>query len=353
MGERDTPTDGVEDYCTFLGRALRLRDIELELAHFSWQKTGVRAALTDLERKAAGWRGQWVILQYTTFAWSGRGFPKAAVRAADVLLRNGVRLAVVFHEFKGQPGGRFPIGKIRGAYQDFVVRRLHARSSLSIFTTPTANIPWLPKDDPKSTFIPIGANIPEGGKPEKAMLSAVPKTVAVFGITGHPHTDKEAAAIVAVVRAALQRIPAMRLVVMGRGSSDAEQLLRPALQGQNVEIAVKGILPAESVRAELEGADAYLFVRGPITPQRGSALAGIACGVPIVGYRNGRIGFPLEEAGIEWAPMGDTRELACALVRVLTDDHHWTKLHERNLRVHQDHFSWKRIAEKFVAATAQ
>jgi glycosyltransferase involved in cell wall biosynthesis len=90
-----------------------------------------------------------------------------------------------------------------------------------------------------------------------------------------------------------------------------------------------------------------LFLRGAITPQRGSAIAGIACGLPIVGYRNGEIGDAFKEAGIEWSPWRDRESLTRGLVRVLSDPSRWTELHERNLMAQKNSFSWATIAEQF------
>jgi glycosyltransferase involved in cell wall biosynthesis len=93
-----------------------------------------------------------------------------------------------------------------------------------------------------------------------------------------------------------------------------------------------------------------LFVWSYITLQRGGALAGIACGLPIVGYGNGEPSGALAEAGIEWSPWRDRKALAAALVRVLSEPKRWLDLHERNLLVQEKYFSWNRIAELYIGA---
>ena len=125
-----------------------------------------------------------------------------------------------------------------------------------------------------------------------------------------------------------------------------------ALEGCSVGLDVLGVLPAEEITREFRRADALLFVRGPVVLQRGTAIAGIACGLPIVGYGIGIPRGPLAEAGIEWSPWRDQKALARALVRVLTDSQRWIELHERNVSVHQKYFSWNRIAELYVEALA-
>jgi hypothetical protein len=52
-----------------------------------------------------------------------------------------------------------------------------------------------------------------------------------------------------------------------------------------------------------------LCVRGKLFPRRGSALAGIACGLPIIAYAGATEGTPLAEAGIELVPYRDCEVL--------------------------------------------
>ena len=348
LGRKDEPTDGVEDYCTFLGRALADCGVELRPVRVRWLKQGWLGALRELWRDAAGCRGRWVLLQYTALSWSRRGFPLGALAVLTVLRRRGVRCAVVFHEpwSQGQtPGWR---GRVRGACQDWVIRRLYRRATKAIFTNPLDNIPWLPKDDAKSAFIPIGANIPERvTRRSGCTLEGRRKNVIVFGVTGAPAMSREVEEIAAVLRDACAALGSLRLVVIGRGAIEARDDLATALASCDVELTVRGVLPAEEIAREFECADALLFVRGTMTPRRGSALAGIACGIPIVGYENGEISGPLKEAGIEWSPWRDRDSLARGLVRVLSDGSRWLELHERNLKAQQEHFSWTRIAERF------
>ena len=40
LGRRDEPTDAVEEYCRYLGEALRAHDFELELVRVAWLEDG-------------------------------------------------------------------------------------------------------------------------------------------------------------------------------------------------------------------------------------------------------------------------------------------------------------------------
>jgi glycosyltransferase involved in cell wall biosynthesis len=353
LGRQDMPTDGVEDYCAFLGRALAPEGIDLESVRIPWVEIGWIGALRQLSREGSAWRGRWVLLQYTTFMWSRRGFPLGIVMALAILRRRGARVATVFHEPCRQGGPRW-IDRLRGACQDWVIQRLYRGAVKSIFTVPLEMVAWLPKGEKKAAFISIGANIPErlNRRPAPTRADKV-KTVIIFGVTGAPEMTREVDQIADVMREASKELGKMRLVAVGRGSVEAKELLEEAFEGSSVIVVARGVLPAEEVAREFESADVLLFLRGAITPQRGSAIAGIACGLPVVGYRNGEIGGPLKEAGIEWSLSRDRQSLTRGLVRVLSDPHRWTELHERNLEVQKIHLSWGRIAERFRTALAE
>ena len=353
LGRRDFPTDGVEDYCVFLGNALAQHGKQLERARVFWHEKGWIRALWQLLRESAGWRGKWVLVQYTGLAWSHRGFPFGALAVLGVLNLRGARCAVVFHEFKRQVISQRWIDRVRGACQEAVIHRLYRDAAKALFTVPIETVPWLPIGNSKAVFIPIGANVPERLKPRQPTPADKKKTVVIFGVTGAPNMAAEVQTIIAIMREVKKSLSGLRLVVLGRGSTDAEKLLAPALREDSVEVIAKGILPAEEVAYELESADAFLFARGAITLQRGSAIAGIACGLPMVSYQNGQVSHPLDEAGVEWTPVGDPEALARGLVRILSDQQRWLDLHRRNLRVQQNYLSWSRIAQQYLTILSE
>ncbi len=349
LGRKDAPTDGVEDYCLFLGEALAAKGIGLERERIPWTEMGWIGALRQLSRESSAWCGRWVLLQYTALMWSRRGFPLGVVMVLAILRRCDARIAIVFHEpcRQGGPRSRW-LDRLRGACQDWVIHKLYRGAAKSIFTVPLETVSWLPKGESKSFFISIGANIPERVKWRPApALADREKTVIVFGVTGAPVMTREVEQIAFVMRHASKELGKMRLVAVGRGSIEAREPLVKALEGHNVEVIVRGILPAEEIANEFESADVLLFVRGAVTPYRGSAIAGIACGLPIVGFRNGELGDSFKEAGIEWSPWRDRESLTRGVIRVLTDPHRWTELHQRNIAAQKKWFSWAAIAEQF------
>jgi glycosyltransferase involved in cell wall biosynthesis len=220
-----------------------------------------------------------------------------------------------------------------------VLRAAYRWSERSIFTIDLAKVTWLLGSREKAVFIPVGANLPGAGPlsfEQSARLDGR-KEVAVFCVTGGVHAQREAVASV-------------RVVVRGRNSEAAEEPLRAALAGTGVELEIHGVLPPEAVEHRLSQADVLLFVRGGISSRRGSAIAGIVCGLPVVAYSWRETAPPVTEAGVVLVPSGDREALANALSRVLVDDAYRAQLRRRSLAAREKHFSWEAIAKRFVEA---
>lgn len=351
LGRRDYPTDALQDYCTYLARALVKRGIDLQLVRVPWLEWGWLRALRWLWNESAKWQGSWVLVQYTALSWSRRGFPTMLLSVLWILRQRSGQVAVVFHDVSGYPGQRL-IDRLRRGCQHTVMRMAYRWADKSILTIPLECAPWLPPNPIKAVFIPVGPNIPE---PDRRVRTndRLMKTVAIFGVTGGDNILREVGDIAYAVRQAAQALSPkgqkVRLVVLGRGSEEAEPTFRQHLEGaEGIEVSVLGLLPAEKVTEVLSQADVLLFVRGHISSRRGSALAGIACGLPVVAYEGAETGFPITEAGVLLAPQGNREALAEALIRVLTDDTLWHELHQRSLNAQRTYFSWDAIAQRFV-----
>jgi len=350
LGKLETPTDGVEDYCHWLGRALLQYGCHLESLCLPWP-AGWIPALAWLWRESAGWHGRWVCVQYTAFSWSRSGFPFGLLAALLILRHHGARCAVVLHD-PGPCSGRRWIDRLRRAVQVPVLRAAYRLADRAIFTVDLDNARWLSGNREKAVFIPVGANLPGTTlfAPENAPSGRRVKEISVFCFTGGVHARREAEDIAhAVARAAAHAGP-LRVVVLGRNAQLGEAPLRAALANTNVEIEVHGVLPAELVEQRLSQTDVLLFVRGGISTRRGSAIAGIACGLPVVSYAWSETGPPVTDAGVALVPSGDREKLADALTTVLTDDAYRARLRRQSLSARERHFSWEAIAAKYTQA---
>jgi glycosyltransferase involved in cell wall biosynthesis len=348
LGRPDTPTDGVADYCAFLAKALDARGVQMSLARVPWSENGWFNGLQELWRESAEWRGQWVLLQYTALSWSRRGFPLGAVAVLAILRRRGARSAVFFHEPFGYGGSRW-IDRIRTGCQNWALRALYRYAEKSIFADPLGSVTWLPKNEAKSIYIPIGANIPEPS-PRNDYNQSGRKTVAIFCLSDPPNRQREVNDISQAMRSAASNGTQLRVVFLGRGTTEATEEIERAFHGSSVEVLNLGLRSAEEISCVLSESDAMLCVRGKLFPRRGSALAGIACGLPIIAYGGAAEGTPLAEAGVELVPYGDTAALGNTLARTLADRNRWQELHEKNLLVYERYLSWKSIATKLIEA---
>lgn len=349
LGRQDKPTDGVEDYCVFLAKALAQRAIVLERNRISRDETGWRRALQELSRRSTGWRGKWVFLQYTALAWPFRGFPAGILGVARILKNSGARVAVVFHESKAVPA-KGMLGPSRFVCQEWVIRRLYKVADCAILTVPTETLRWVPRADSKAHFIPIGANIPElpAAQQKASFSNGASRTVGVFCVTEGVPGFREVQEISGAMRQIRKQIQRLRLIVFGRGATEAGATLRTALEGCDIELAIHGVLPAEEVTQILSTLDALLYVRGEVSPQRGCVIAAISCGVPLVGYGDYSKSFPASAAGVLLASPGDSHALSTALGQVLTNSQLWHELQEKNRRAYKEFFSWEAIAGRYA-----
>jgi glycosyltransferase involved in cell wall biosynthesis len=348
LGRQDIPTDGVEDYCTCLGEALELRGFALKRVRVPWAEKGWIGALRQLSGEAAPWRGQWVLLQYTALAWSRRGFCFGALVVLKLLRRKGARVAVVFHDTTPFGGTRLR-DRLRSWIQGWVMRHLALRSNLAVSALPGERMSWAQPASVRRKFvtIPIGSNVHYGEHLPASTQPAQP-TVVVFGVT--EGNAEEAARIGKIVGAAARRTAPLKLMVVGRGANQAADTIRKSLDDAPVSFEVRGVLSSDEIRSELLHSSVQLFIRSGLSARRGSLVAGIVSGLPILGWETSETAFPMTAAGILTAPGGDEGGLIRALSAVLTDSSLATQLSARSLRAAQDHFSWHVIAARFVDA---
>lgn len=351
LGRRDKPTDAVEEYCNFLGAALKARGIDLRAIRVEWVKQGWSKALRELQADARKDSNVWYLVQYTALAWSRRGFSWRVISLIRLLKKSGARVATVFHDVEPYFGNRI-IDRVRRRVQLHTMRRVAELSDLPIFTVALEKIPWARGVREKSVSIPVGANLPE---PEKAWTPAGtpykgPLTVGVFSISDGRVGAGEAETIADTVMYAAERLGALRVVVLGRNSEMAGKILAQRLKGKPVEIAALGMLNGEEVVSALGACHAMLFVRGPISSRRGSAIAGIACGLPVVAYEGWETAAPVTSAGVVLVPGTTANEFGPALLRVLQDSTYRAELAERSRKAQTQHFSWPAIAAQYANA---
>ena len=355
LGKRDEPTDGVEDYCVCLGNALARRGVSVELARMPWAERGWLAGLRWLWRESTDWRGRWVFVQYTALGWSRRGFPLGLLPVVFVLRRRKLSNAVVFHDAVAYSGTRW-IDRMRRAIQQLVMKETAARVDRIILPVVSDNLVWLKPQQGKTIFIPVGSNIPappqgqERNVDDRVSVSRQSKMVAVFGITPGERGEREITEIREAMKAAVLCVPSVQLCVFGRGTKEAEPMLRQFFEATGVEVSVLGLLPAAQIGEILSQADVQVDVRDRISSRRGSVVAGIVCGTPVVGFESAETDGAIRGAGVALVPPGDVKALTAAVSRILSDDLFREELRLRNRIASQKFFSWEAISAQLLEA---
>jgi glycosyltransferase involved in cell wall biosynthesis len=349
LGRPDAPTDAVEEYCRYLGDALLAENFELVIKRVTWPEDGWRRSASSLRRRARKWQGAWVLVQYTALSWSERGFPLRFPRVLKTLKAGGVRVGVVFHDVEPYSGSRV-IDGLRRRAQLHAMRAALRVCDAAVFTVPMENISWIKRPVGNGCFIPVGANLPTSSEANsrKSVSTGGKLSIAVFGITGGEAGPKEIETIVDAVRFAAARVGNLRLIVLGRNAQSAEAELSERFRDSAVELHVLGVLPGEDVVRRLSISDVLLFVRGHISTRRGSAIAGIACGLPVIAFAGPETAPPITEAGLALFSPHRKGDLGDVLLRVLEDEHYRASLAQRSWLAQRRYFSWRAIAARYV-----
>ena len=169
-----------------------------------------------------------------------------------------------------------------------------------------------------------------------------------FFAADKPTLAKEASHIARAVSIAAKQVGPLEVAVLGRNSESGGEELRLALAGSGAEVRIVGLISADEAVRVLGASDVMLFARGPISSRRGSAIAGIARGLPVIEEEGWELAPPITEAGVVLVPEELVQlvpeEFGAALVRVLTDPSYRASLAERSRNAKKGYFSWSVIA---------
>ena len=140
---------------------------------------------------------------------------------------------------------------------------------------------------------------------------------------------------------------ALRLSIFGRHAELHESEIREGLRDLSVELSVEGVLEPPEVIRRLSVCDVLLFVRGHISSRRGSAIAGIACGLPVIAYRGSETAAPITDAGVVLVSPGQPGDLHAVLLEILLNANYRMDLATRSRAAYNSQFSWSAIAARF------
>jgi glycosyltransferase involved in cell wall biosynthesis len=347
LGRRDTPTDGVEEYCQFLAQALRRRQHSAQIVRVPWIEVGWQAGLKRMYASLRDSPSNWVVMQFTNLMWSRRGFPVRALAVAGVARLAGKNLCIVFHDPSGFSGS-YLRDRIRRLVQHSVMRALVSISQQSVLTVSHQGAPWIRRGKgavPK--VIPVGSNIPPRVVPVEMRTDGHLFTIGVFGVTeGHVHEARE---IAEVANRSAAELGAVQLLLFGRGVDAATSWVRQCIES-GVLVKAGGVMLPETVSEWLRSLDVLLFLRGVVSSGRTTAVAAIAHGLPVVGCYGNETAEPITEAGVALVAPGDIPGLSREVVRIARDAQFANELRRRSEDAYKRYFSWDRIAEQFEEA---
>jgi len=333
--------DGIRDYSERLAAELRRGGHRVRVLGLSG---GLAQSLRAIRRSCRRSRGlDWTMLQYSHLAWSKRGVPLAVLAIAATVRLGGTKLAVTLHDPLPFAGIRVR-DRIRTITQLVVMRLLVLLAHRMFVTVDPSVISWA--DDRTRaalSFVPVGSNV---GGTTRARPPREVRTVVVFGVT--ENNVAEATRIAGVVRTARGSLPDLALRVMGRGAQQSMPVLHRQLDGSDVQLSVHGVIPAREVALHIADADVFLFLRGGASSRRGTVVAAIACGTPIVAERGPETATPITEAGVELVSLGDDAAAAAAVVRIVKDRTWSAELSSRNHAAHDRWFSWESIGKRII-----
>ncbi len=338
-------TDAIRDYCGSVSTALEARGRTVDSLDTTWPPP----SFTDFCRALfhRDWKDRWCVLHYTAFLWSRRGLPLWLVPAFMRLKHGGARIAVRFHDPQGHPGSH-AVHRARRLAQHALMRQLTRIADRTLHNVPLESIPWLPSGASHAAYIPVGSTIPPGQAQWVPPSLAEKLSVAMFSMGTPASFDNHVNLVCETLRLAAPRLSRpLKLLAFGRGMLETGPALQTQLSPHGIDCEFHGLLSPEDTSRLLHRAQALLFVRGPISTQRTSVLAGVANAIPTVGYSGPETTGSILNAGILTAGASNASALADELVRVLSSDTLWHEMHERSLAAYAAHFSWDRIAARY------
>jgi glycosyltransferase involved in cell wall biosynthesis len=350
---RDFPpaASGMGDYADRLATELSARDLEVTVV-CSYPADAQRpfAVIPDVER----WDGAGVeaivaavaeaqpdaiLWNYNPFQVGRRGVAPSAPRLARELAKVAP-LVLVLHEL-WYPWGRNGLkGLVWAVAQRMQLRGVMAAATKTVVTTDKRKA-HLERLFPKASveMIPIGANVAATGVPNgtraRLGIPADAFVLAHLGAIGEGRNLAPALTALASLRAKGEDV---RLVLVGRTGIPV-----PRAEG----VHATGILDHDGLSASLKAADAYLFAEptGP-TSRKGSLLAALEHGLPVVAYR-GRDGEPqFAESALLVEP--EPKAIATAVRRLRLDPAYAKALGRAARNLADARYSWHAITDAFV-----
>lgn len=293
VGVSESDTCGVRDHGELLVGGLTAEGLSC-----SWHWLTRRAhSFGEARSEFGGWatelagelveaRPDAVVLQYSVFSYSYRGFPLFVRPALAAVRAPRVPIVSVLHEFV-YPWGRGGLkGKAWAITQAAALRGLLGASSGVVVTAPfradwLQSRRWLPRRP--VGLAPVYSNLPE----PRGAARADQRSEPLLGLFGYAYEGAAMTLVLDALAMLHARGIAAELSLLGApgATSPAAQAWRDAARSRGVEQALSfsGVLPAERLAAELAACDVLLHPEpsGP-TSRKGTLAGSLASGSAVV-----------------------------------------------------------------------
>lgn len=285
-------TCGVRDHAVLLAEALNREDAPCDL-NWLWRNEGslhrgrseIRTWTQQLAVELKSSQADAILLHYSVFAYSYRGFPLFVPMVLSSLHSSRLPLIAVLHEFA------YPWNRMgwRGAAWALTQRALLiavVRASSALVVTTDLRVkwlvsrPWLPRRP--VVVAPVFSNLPPS-----TIGTGLSNSHPVIGLFGYSHEGTAISSVLDAVRLLRdQELPVqLRLLgAPGRSSAAGEMWLAAAqARGISHTLSFSGILTAQELSDALAACDVLLFADtvGP-SSRKTTLAASLASGRPVV-----------------------------------------------------------------------
>lgn len=291
-----------------------------------------------------------IVWQYNPFAIGRRGLAPWSGRLARALAARAP-LVVLAHEL-WFPWGREGARGLAWAAAQRLQTRAVLRHAAAVLVTTERRAAEVRRIHRRVRVAPVGANIEPDGRPRSRDALApygVPDeafVVAHFGSVGPGRDIGPAVEAIAALRA--EAIDA-RLLLAGNAGPFPKP---PSLNGALVET---GVLPRAQLSAVLAAADCYVHPdrSGPAAGRRGSLVAALAHGLPVVAYAGADRAPQLADGRDVLIVSPEPRALADALRALARDPVRARAIGDAARATYEAAFSWPRCGDAVAAALAE
>ena len=320
---------GVRDHAMLLAQGLGRENVTHSL-HWLWRaegslpevRTEIRAWTAGLASELGANRPDAVLMHYSVFSYSYRGFPIFVRPVMSTLNSLQIPVVIVLHEFAyGWRLGGWR-GKLWALTQRAALIGVMRVCAGALVTTDfradwLGSRPWLPRRP--VVFAPVYSNLPA-----PRIRQPPDRDVPVIGLFGYSYHTAEAATVLDAVRELVEQQVEVRLMLLGAPgpSSSAGEAWMQAARARGVAdvVSFSGTLSAQDLSDALAGCDVLLsaFIAGP-SSRKTTLAASLASGRPVIALDGPRGWSELTQSNAVTVVAPTPQALAEAIRALLAD----------------------------------